>query len=265
MARMATDLATTQRSLSRPGPWLQLGGLRRLAIRHLDLPIGDLPAELDGFRILHISDLHLTARWHAGYERAIETIASLAVDVILCTGDIVEDKTTHIPARPQIRRLLPALKSRLGFFTILGNHDNFELGRELPDLGITVLNGERLEIAGGSLELIGTPGLHRVDLPDDFAARFAGPVRGGAADPDGAFSRPFPQASRNGAGHLPRRAHARRAGLPARAAGRSFGMIHSRRRFAAAATVAGRRITSSITDSAARPGRSGSFARLRSC
>lgn len=172
-----TSTLSPTKSAARPGPWLQFGPLGDFAIRECPLEIPGLPAELEGFRILHISDLHLTKRWHDGYHTAIQTIAELDLDVILCTGDIVEDKRTHIPAMPQVTRLLPALKSRLGLYTILGNHDNYNLGLRLREMGINVLDGERQEIAGAPLpiELIAAPGHRREHLFDGFASRFAPP------------------------------------------------------------------------------------------
>ena len=166
-------------TLAAGGPWLQFGSLRGLALRQCPLEIQNLPAALEGFRILHISDLHMTKRWHDGYNAAIETIAALDVDVILCTGDIVEDKHTHIPAMPQVRRLLPAMKSRLGFYSVLGNHDNYKLGRDLRDMGIKMLDGERQEISGAPspIELIAAPGHRREHFSEGFAARFAPPTQ----------------------------------------------------------------------------------------
>ncbi len=149
-------------------------------MREHTLAIADLPQELEGFRILHISDLHMGTRWQRGYDRLIELVEQMAVDVICCTGDIVDDKITHIPAMPNVMQLLPALKGRLGFFTVLGNHDNLHLGHDVAGLGITVLNGARCEINtdDAPIELIGTPGIKRDAMSDDFATRF-GPRRPG--------------------------------------------------------------------------------------
>ena len=42
----------------RLGPWLQLFTAKGFEWVDAQLPIPDLPEELDGFRLLHISDLH---------------------------------------------------------------------------------------------------------------------------------------------------------------------------------------------------------------
>jgi hypothetical protein len=65
-----------------------------------------------------------------------------------------------------IGKLVSRLKSRLGFVTILGNHDGDLMGPPLTKLGITLLNQQRLCLGAGSanLEIIGLVGVDRFDL-----------------------------------------------------------------------------------------------------
>ncbi len=161
-------------------PWVHLFQPTHFIVRELALPLEHLPMELDGMRIAVLSDLHLTPVWHKAYERVLETVEALATDMVLVTGDIVDDRRTHVPAMPVIRRYLPALRSRLGTFAILGNHDNIGSSQELDRLGIQMLDGRRilLETGKGSVELIGAMGPMWADMPEGFAARFEAPTRG---------------------------------------------------------------------------------------
>lgn len=88
----------------------------------LTLESNKLPASFDGYRIVQISDLHL-GTW--GTETAFlldftEKINSLKPDLIVFTGDIVNQKTDEL--KP-FEKILGQLKAKDGVYSILGNHD----------------------------------------------------------------------------------------------------------------------------------------------
>src|SRR5947209_2617144 len=64
-----------------------------LSINHVDVRVRNLPADLDGFTIAHISDLHIgEGLWgpeHA--EQASSAIQDEAPDVVVNTGDFLEE------------------------------------------------------------------------------------------------------------------------------------------------------------------------------
>ena len=83
----------------------------------------DLPEDLDGFRILHVTDVHLGAGCiHAedlrsGLERALDS----APDLVVFTGDVADHAG-------ELRRALPMLESYPvphGMYAALGNHEYF--------------------------------------------------------------------------------------------------------------------------------------------
>ncbi len=176
-------------------PWLHWVQPWHFVVRELALPLEHLPAGLDGLRIVALSDMHLTSRWHKAYELVTRTVEALQADVVLLTGDIVHNRHTHLSAMPVVRRFLPELHSQLGTFAILGNHDSIRLGKDLEQLGIRVLNGERtlLETGAGPLELIGVPGPKPKHMPEDFASRFAPPTPGIPRIVMAHFPRHFPK------------------------------------------------------------------------
>ena len=157
---------------SHPGAWLQFGRLHRYTWHRADLPIADLPPALAGLRILHLTDLHLQPdRWHPALDHFIDRVRADVPDLILLTGDLIDDKHDPRPAMPLAERLLSQLRARLGIYAILGNHDGDLVGPRLPGLGVQVIPHQRVEIAvpgtngsPGRLELIGLPGVHRDDL-----------------------------------------------------------------------------------------------------
>lgn len=85
-----------------------------------DLVVPRLPRELDGFAIVHISDLHFTGKiLRPFFDEIIEETLRLAGDVIALTGDIQEVEECHDWLEPTLGRLS---RSAPAFF-VLGNHD----------------------------------------------------------------------------------------------------------------------------------------------
>jgi predicted MPP superfamily phosphohydrolase len=142
--------------------------------QRIRLPIPGLAPDLAGFRFVHLSDLHLRGSWSKGYDQLIERFEATPPDLLLITGDFIDDKHDHRPGLATLRKLLPRLRSRLGTYGILGNHDVDVVQPYLLDLGVRLINGTRavLESGGGAtLELIGFPGLARTDLDAHFVSR----------------------------------------------------------------------------------------------
>ena len=131
----------------------------RLTVEHHQIYLRRLPRELDGFRIVQLSDLHhspFTSREQL--ERAIETANSLKPDIVALTGDYVSKERQY--AAP-CAELLGALSPRHGVYAVLGNHDHWTDAALITDLfraeGITVLvnQGMRFEKNGAAFWLAG--------------------------------------------------------------------------------------------------------------
>jgi predicted MPP superfamily phosphohydrolase len=114
---------------------------------------------------VHLSDFHARRGWWRAYDELIELVNQSA-DLVLFTGDLVDDKRDYRPALPTIQRLLRGFQIRLGTYIILGNHDGSLLSAHLPPLGIHYIDGKyvRLPVGSDEIELIGLPGVHRQDL-----------------------------------------------------------------------------------------------------
>jgi predicted MPP superfamily phosphohydrolase len=102
--------------------WGMVKGKTDYTVRRVVLRYPNLPASFDGFKILQISDLH-TGSFNGNtepMERAVALINAQKADLIVMTGDLVNNIATevepHIPA-------LAGIKSELPIFSILGNHD----------------------------------------------------------------------------------------------------------------------------------------------
>jgi uncharacterized protein len=142
--------------------------------RH-ELAIEDLPRQLNGLRMIHLSDLHLRPHWTAAYDRFIHRLAEDPPDLLLITGDFVETKRNQLPVLPTVRRLLGRLSARHGIFAITGNHDGDLLAPHLSALNVAFIDGQSLTLRPGTspcrLELIGLPGPYRHDFDPAFLRR----------------------------------------------------------------------------------------------
>ena len=95
--------------------WFEAGWVR---LRTLEEEVPSLPAELDGMRILHLSDFHLgpPSRGARAVERAVAWTRERDPDLVCVTGDLV--------SRPRGEAKLRALVQELPrCYAILGNHD----------------------------------------------------------------------------------------------------------------------------------------------
>jgi predicted MPP superfamily phosphohydrolase len=90
-------------------------------LRELDVAVEGLPAELDGFAVLHLSDFHLGTVSFNGrtLRKAVEWSAGHDLDLVAITGDLVSRRR----GERMLRDALGRLPARHGTYAILGNHD----------------------------------------------------------------------------------------------------------------------------------------------
>jgi len=130
-----------------------------LVIERQEIQLRRLPKELDGFRIVHLSDFHygpLTNSKHL--ERAVEAANDLHPDLVALTGDYIShDRAYAAPCAEVVGRL----RARHGVYAVLGNHDHWTDAALIADLfhaeGIRVLinEGMRVDLRGESFWLAG--------------------------------------------------------------------------------------------------------------
>ncbi len=97
--------------------------------RTLTLGIAGWPANAQPMRLVLISDLHVAGPENppARLSRVVEQVNALHPDLVLIAGDFVTEKrvaTRHYDAVAAIAPLRK-LRSRLGVFAVLGNHDHW--------------------------------------------------------------------------------------------------------------------------------------------
>lgn len=136
---------------------------RWLEVTRVEIPLPRLPPSLDGLRIAHLSDLHLSWLVSAGYlRRCIRAATQADPDLALVTGDFITGSRRWLgPLVP----LLSELRARHGVWGSLGNHDDAVCPEAVTAAatraGVRMLRNrnERVEIAGESLWLAGIDAL----------------------------------------------------------------------------------------------------------
>ncbi len=142
-------------------------GLRPPRVERIEISLARWPRELDGFRIVQISDIHigpiLDRRFAAELTRRVN---ALAPDLVAVTGDLVDGGVE--PLRDEVAPFAE-LRGRHGVFFVTGNHDHYSGARawaaRAAELGMRVLRNERVEVRDGGavFDLVGVDD-HRGDV-----------------------------------------------------------------------------------------------------
>lgn len=156
------------------GAWLlRIPGNESLHVRAFehDIALEGLPPALDGLRVVHLSDAHFTHAFDPRFfEMALDAAARFDPDLVLFTGDLVDDDACI----PWIEPAFGRLHGRLGSYAILGNHDHLAAHEQilaaLEHAGYEILEGRwtSIEHAGARITLGGTSAPWGADPdPDD--------------------------------------------------------------------------------------------------
>jgi predicted MPP superfamily phosphohydrolase len=97
------------------------GGRHRYKVHRVTLSFDDLPEAFDGFTITQLSDIHAGSfESKKGVEKGIALVNKQNSDLILFTGDLVNNKASEMePWMSTFARL----KAPFGKYAVLGNHD----------------------------------------------------------------------------------------------------------------------------------------------
>ena len=200
---------------------------RTAAVVRVDVPLAGLPAALQGFTMVQISDVHVGPTIRLPYlRRIVDRVNGLGADLVAITGDLVDGKVSELG-----RHVAPLadLQSRYGTFFVTGNHEYYSGAHawieELRRLGLTVLINEHVVLTHGGLS--GSDlGQGRADLVlagvTDFSAHHFDEAH--RSDPAVALQGAPPEAVRVLLAHQPRTAAAAaKAGFDLQLSGHTHG------------------------------------------
>jgi len=129
--------------------------------------IPNLPVDLDGLKILHVTDIHLGYYvWLEDIERMLEKAKPFAPDLLMLTGDLSD----RLDIYDDLLRLLYSLRPPMGTYASLGNHEYYRGIRSvrrsydrspiplLVNEGLTIKRGEATLYIGGADDTGALPG-----------------------------------------------------------------------------------------------------------
>ncbi len=92
-------------------------------VREVDLPIPDLPPDLEGLRILQLSDIHRGAFLSgADLERVVDAARELRSHLAVITGDLISSRGDPLDS---CIRELSRIHADAGVFGCMGNHEHY--------------------------------------------------------------------------------------------------------------------------------------------
>lgn len=136
-----------------------LSKLGEFRIRPIRVGIPNLPAALEGLRIVHVADVHVGRFTNAAKLREIvHRTNELDPDLVLMTGDLIDFDLDDLPAGIE---MMHGFRSRYGVLTCEGNHDliesreDFEQQMRKADVGLLLNEDRVLNIRGQRVQIMG--------------------------------------------------------------------------------------------------------------
>jgi predicted MPP superfamily phosphohydrolase len=115
-------------------------------LKHLRFTFDTLPDAFHGFKILHLSDLHIDGLSGLA-ERIVFSLRTLEVDLCVLTGDYrFCTRGSCQEVYPRMAQLLAGVNARHGIVGVLGNHDVAEMVPEFEGMGVKMLLNAAVEI-----------------------------------------------------------------------------------------------------------------------
>ncbi len=154
---------------------------RWLDVSELDIPVPNLPASLEGFRIAQLSDMHLSSVG-ALEEKVLAALRERDVGLVAITGDAIESEGAMTALAGFVRAIVTATKAEV--VATLGNWEHWgdvpfdTLASAYREVGATLLGNAGKTLASGVVAVATDD--HCVGLADLGAALRASP-EGGAA------------------------------------------------------------------------------------
>ncbi|KAB7649057.1 metallophosphoesterase [Polymorphobacter fuscus] len=154
-------------------------------VKDVEIAVPGLPPRYDGYRVLQLTDLHISRLFPASWARRVVDHANATdVDLIVVTGDFIDGS---VAMRRADVAPLRDLRAPDGVYAIPGNHEYFfrypEWMRHLKGLGLRMLPNTHVVMARGEARLV-LAGVTDLSAPEvgevgpDLAAALAGAPAG---------------------------------------------------------------------------------------
>jgi len=133
--------------------------LNDFRVAERDVLVANLPAELEGLTIAHVSDVHV-GKYTRGHvlQDIVEKVNAMSADLVLFSGDLIDFSMKDLPRGLE---MIKAMRGRYGLFMCEGNHDLFEdregFERQVKNAGVALLLDESavVRVAGKPVQILG--------------------------------------------------------------------------------------------------------------
>ncbi len=151
-------------------------GTLGLVTREYTIYEDNLPISYNGLKIVHLSDLHYGSVINSTrLTKIVDEINLINPDIVLFTGDLLNNDTYHEKYKDKILLLLSKINAKYGKYAILGNHDydkNTDIVKEiLTKSGFNILinsydvisnkNNDKIFIGGFDDYLLANPDIDK--------------------------------------------------------------------------------------------------------
>ncbi len=136
--------------------WGVSQAIRVPPLRNVEISINGLPSDFDGYRILQLTDLHLSRLFPRSWAEAVVAKSNaMNADLTVVTGDFIDG---GIEARRDDIAPLAGLRAKDGVLGIPGNHEYFfgydDWMKHDSGLGIRMLTNTHVVIARGHSRIV---------------------------------------------------------------------------------------------------------------
>jgi predicted MPP superfamily phosphohydrolase len=161
-----------------------IGQIQQFRINRVEIPLAQLPPELDGLTIAHVSDIHIGRFTRPGMlPKIADATNSLKADLVLLTGDLIDIALSDLPAGIDF---VHKLDPRHGLAIIEGNHDlienPFTFETKLRATGLPLLLDESMmmTVRGRPVQILGMSWVRADPMIDLSMDRLLGQRQGDA-------------------------------------------------------------------------------------
>ena len=125
-------------------------------VKEVEIRLANLPPEFDGYRLIQLTDLHLSRlfpkRWS---EQVVAKANAQEADLIVITGDLMDGT---LEDRKEDIEPLSKLQAKDGVFVITGNHEYYYghggWMNRYQELGMTVLSNSHAQFSRGESKIV---------------------------------------------------------------------------------------------------------------
>jgi predicted MPP superfamily phosphohydrolase len=154
-------------------------------VKEVDLPVAGLHPDLEKLRVLHLSDIHLSAFLSENeFARVVDASLELRPNLAVITGDLISGPRDPLDA---CIRQLARLKADAGVFGCMGNHERFARSEAYTQqacarrgIRFLRLQSESLKFGSAELNLVGCDFASFRERKHYLSSGTAGMVRPGA-------------------------------------------------------------------------------------